>query len=337
MNDDGSPIGNELDLRSLRYFVAAAEELHFTRAAARLFVAQQALSREIANLERRTGTDLFVRTTRRVTLTPAGERLLVRARELLALHDMTWRELRPTARPILVDLLSEGRGTGVRVLEAARAAAPDIEFRGRYGGGLGGAVARILAGDLDVAFGRADWVGRAEAAPLDHRLVRYEPLALLLPADHELAALPAVPFRRLAGAEIDANLYDPAAPEWGDLGRQLLALAGARSTPPHPPAVGLAEAALHLVRQGLPILTGLDQVEIPGGVVRSIVEPVPVYPWSIVFRPGPLEPAVATLLEIARSLATAEGWLELPDDAWMPLPESAAIRTSGRNPDPAGA
>ena len=325
MNDDGSPIGNELDLRSLRYFVAAAEELHFTRAAARLFVAQQALSREISNLERRIGTDLFVRTTRRVALTPAGERLLVRARELLVLHDLAWRELRPTARPILVDMLSEGRRTGVRVLEAARAAAPDFEFRGRYGGGLGSAAARILAGDLDVAFGRVDWIGRAAAAPLEPRLVRFEPLALLLPADHELAALPAVPLGALGGVEIDANLYDPASPEWGDLARQFLALAGARSTPPHPPAVGLAEAALHLVRQGLPILTGLDQTDIPGGVVRPIVEPVPVYPWSILFRPGPIEPGVATLLDTALALGTVEGWRELPPGAWLPLPESARM------------
>lgn len=99
MNDEPAPIGRELDLRALRYFVAAAEELHFTRAAARLFIAQQALSRDIARLERELGTQLFVRTTRRVALTPAGERLLVRARELLALHDATWRELRPQARP----------------------------------------------------------------------------------------------------------------------------------------------------------------------------------------------------------------------------------------------
>ena len=87
VNTPGSPIGNELEIRSLRYFVAAAEELNFTRAAARLFVAQQALSREIKRLETRTGTTLFVRTTRRVTLTPDGERLLVLARDLVARHD----------------------------------------------------------------------------------------------------------------------------------------------------------------------------------------------------------------------------------------------------------
>src|SRR6188472_2189269 len=87
VNITGGPIGNELEIRSLRYFVAAAEELNFTRAAARLFVAQQALSREIQRLEARLGSRLFVRTTRRVTLTVEGERLLDLARDLVARHD----------------------------------------------------------------------------------------------------------------------------------------------------------------------------------------------------------------------------------------------------------
>src|SRR5687767_11193742 len=89
-----SLVTSELDLRALRYFVAAAEELHFTRAAARLFVAQQVLSREVQKLERQLGVALFVRSTRRVALTADGERLLAHARQLLALHDQALRELR---------------------------------------------------------------------------------------------------------------------------------------------------------------------------------------------------------------------------------------------------
>src|SRR4029450_926666 len=111
----------DVDTRLLRHFVAVAEELHFGRAATRLYIAQQALSRDIARLERELGLRLFTRTTRRVALTPAGERLLVRARELLALHDQTRQELRGAGggRPLLVDLLAEGH-TPARVLQVAR-------------------------------------------------------------------------------------------------------------------------------------------------------------------------------------------------------------------------
>jgi DNA-binding transcriptional LysR family regulator len=326
VNDEPAPIGRELDLRALRYFVAAAEELHFTRAAARLFIAQQALSRDIAHLERDLGTQLFTRTTRRVALTPAGERLLVRARELIALNDATWRELRPAARTTVADLLSEGRRTGVVVLETARDASPDLDFRGMYGGGMAKAVSGLLAGDIDVGFGRADWTSRRESAALVAELIRFEPLAVLLPDDYALAGLDVVPLEALEGHEIDVNIDDPASPEWTDLARQLLAVARARPVAAHTKAIGVEEASYHLRRQGLPILTGLDMADVPGGVVRAIVDPTMLFPWSIVYRRGSeREPGVAALLEAARATSRAEGWLDRAEDAWLPEPERSVV------------
>jgi DNA-binding transcriptional LysR family regulator len=324
VNDEPAPIGRELDLRALRYFVAAAEELHFTRAAARLFIAQQALSRDIARLEQELATQLFVRTTRRVALTPAGERLLVRAREILALHDATWRELRPVARTYVADLLSEGRRTGLIVLEAAREAAPDVDFRGMYSGGMARTQSRLLAGEIDVGFGRADWTGRRASASLEAEIIRFEPLAVLLPDDHALAGLEVVPLAALEGLEVDVNIDDRASPEWTDLALQLLARANARPVAAHPTAIGVAEASHHLRRQGLPILTGLDMADVPGGVVRAIVDPAMLFPWSIVYRRGSeVEPGVAALIQAARSTSEAERWLDHPDDAWLPAPESS--------------
>lgn len=73
-----------LDLRLLTYFVAVAEELHFGRAAARLHIAQPSLSIQIRKLEHSLNTPLFVRTSRRVELTPTGELLLDGSKRLLA-------------------------------------------------------------------------------------------------------------------------------------------------------------------------------------------------------------------------------------------------------------
>jgi DNA-binding transcriptional LysR family regulator len=76
-----------MDLHLLKSFVAVADELNFRRAAARLHIAQPALSRRITTLESQLGGRLFDRTSRRVALTPAGERVLEEARVVLAQVD----------------------------------------------------------------------------------------------------------------------------------------------------------------------------------------------------------------------------------------------------------
>lgn len=83
-----------VELRHLRSFLVLAGELNFTRAAARLHVAQQALSASIRQLEEELGTELFVRTTRKVELTASGRALLERAPAVLAQLDSTLAEIR---------------------------------------------------------------------------------------------------------------------------------------------------------------------------------------------------------------------------------------------------
>lgn len=84
----------DVDLRLLRSFVALAEDLHFTGAAARLRISQPALSKQIDQLERQLGQSLVVRTSRKVGLTAAGAALLPSARDLLARWSQTQIEVR---------------------------------------------------------------------------------------------------------------------------------------------------------------------------------------------------------------------------------------------------
>jgi DNA-binding transcriptional LysR family regulator len=88
-----------VDLGQLRYFVAVAEELHFGRAAERLHMSQSPLSRAIRELERELDVVLFVRTTRRVELTPAGTALLDHAGRALAEIGAAVDDARRAAEP----------------------------------------------------------------------------------------------------------------------------------------------------------------------------------------------------------------------------------------------
>jgi DNA-binding transcriptional LysR family regulator len=84
-----------MDIQELRYVVTLAEELHFGRAARRHFISAQPFGQHVQRLEREVGVRLFERTSRRVTLTPAGKRFVERSRAVLA----ELEELRGTAAP----------------------------------------------------------------------------------------------------------------------------------------------------------------------------------------------------------------------------------------------
>jgi DNA-binding transcriptional LysR family regulator len=87
-----------MELRHLRYFVAVAEVLSFTKAAARLRVAQPALSRQVADLEDELGVDLLSRTSHGVRLTEEGKLFLAEARAVLNTVDEAVTKVRALAR-----------------------------------------------------------------------------------------------------------------------------------------------------------------------------------------------------------------------------------------------
>ncbi|ALV35395.1 LysR family transcriptional regulator [Streptomyces sp. CdTB01] len=311
------PAPRHLDPRLLRAFVTVADELHFTRAAARLYVAQQALSRDVRRLERELGAELFVRSTRQVTLTADGERLLPYARRVLAAQDELLGAF-GQARPLLVDLNYRDAATARRVLHRARELAPDQELMARYESGLTGAAEDLLAGRLDASFGRYGGLDPALRSRLDHQLVRHEPMAVVLPDDHRLASLDAVPLAALAGETVYAGAGNPRTPEWTDLARRLFDGRGIEIAPPAPLAVGDEEFERIMAKLRCPILAVTDFPSLPRTVLRPLVEPVPLSPVSLVWRRGLVHPAFDALRRAAAELSAGEGWLRVPEGAWVP-------------------
>lgn len=318
------PAPASIDPRLLRVFVTVAEELHFTRAATRLYVAQQALSRDVRRLERELGAELFLRTTRQVALTTDGARLLPYARRVLAAQDALLAAF-GQARPLLVDLNSPGLETGRRVLHRARELAPDGELMARYESGLTGAAADLLAGRLDASFGRFAGLDPALRSGLEQQPVRFERMAVILPSDHRLADLTEVPLAALAGETVYAGAGNERTLEWTDLAFCLFEGRAVAVAPPLPLAVGEEEFERIMAKNRNPILAVVGFPAIPGTVARPLVDPVPLSPVSLVWRKGLVHPGVDALRRAAAEIARAEGWLQRPSDGWIPASDQEVM------------
>ncbi|MEX1655114.1 LysR substrate-binding domain-containing protein [Streptomyces pseudovenezuelae] len=174
-----------MELRTLRYFVAVAEELHFGRAATRLHMSQPPLSRAIKQLEADVGALLFVRSPAGVTLTPVGTVLLEEARALLDHADRVRVRVSAAAgvTTITVGILGDGTDPGVSRLAAAyRRRHPGIEIRVRDAD-LTDPTCGLRTGVVDVALTRAPF----DETALTVRALRSDPVGVVLRADDPLA------------------------------------------------------------------------------------------------------------------------------------------------------
>jgi len=187
--------------RDLRYFTVVAEELHFTRAAERLYVSQPALSKQIRALERQLGTALFVRDRHGVALTAAGAALLPHARRVLEEWEAASaavEEARAAQRSTLVVGMSTSPGRG-GLLPAVRsrftAACPDAAVRLRQVGWEDPS-AGLADGSSDIAF---VWLPLPDQERYGHLVVAEEPRLVALPDGHRLAARETVDFADLLG------------------------------------------------------------------------------------------------------------------------------------------
>ncbi|MEL7013325.1 MAG: LysR substrate-binding domain-containing protein [Pseudomonadota bacterium] len=186
-----------MDLRRLRYFVAVAEELHFGRAAERLDMAQPPLSRQIAQLEKDLEVKLFDRARAQIRLTPAGDVLLERARQILDQIDSTVREVArvgqgSAGRLRIAFVGSASHGVLPVLIKSYRSHYPDVDLAlsAMNNADLERA---LVQREIDIAVARPSLKGEEFRSVELHR----EPLVLAIPDNSALNSKDSVSLRDL--------------------------------------------------------------------------------------------------------------------------------------------
>ncbi|MBH0779795.1 LysR family transcriptional regulator [Nocardia bovistercoris] len=178
-----------MNTRDLRYFVVAARELHFTRAAESLFITQPALSKQIASLERELDAQLFIRRRGGVALTAAGEALLGYAQKIIELDKEARHEVRratnSTRTLTLGFWLAPGQDMLRKIIELFAGAHPDIHLELRRADwskkGAG-----VECGESDIGL---IWLPQEkQLRRLKFHRLGLEPTVVALPKGHRLAS-----------------------------------------------------------------------------------------------------------------------------------------------------
>nr|WP_269749593.1 LysR substrate-binding domain-containing protein [Nocardia fusca] len=302
--------------RVLRYFMAVAEELHFGRAATRLYIAQPSLSHQIRKLEETLGTPLFVRSNRRVQLTAAGRTLAREAPTALAALEQAIQLTRLAGSGIATTIrLGYTPVTGFDMLTTLLNALHDdhpgltVDARELFSAEI---PERLCAGDLDIGLALSP-------QPIDGvggEILRKEPVSALLGTRHRLAAAPTIPVtalrdetlllfpRRLAPAYYDGIIaacheagFSPEirAFEEPPVNAMLARLSSGREV-----SLAPASFAEHAAKAGTGIL------------LRDVVDPPIPAELSMLWPANDPSPAIASVLATARRCAERNGWLRHP-------------------------
>jgi DNA-binding transcriptional LysR family regulator len=303
-----------VELRHLRAFVAVAEELHFTRAARRLHIAQQPLSATIARLEQQLGVDLFTRTTRRVELTEAGTTLLEPARAALQAVEAALAAAQAAGRGELGELvvgLSSGAWYGLEPLyDAVRDRHPGLRLHVRQQS-TGPLIDDVRGGRLDVAVALCV----QDPGDLEAQRLKDEPVFLAVPAGHRLAGREQVAVTELRDETL--ALDDP--DDGADYNAAVLAVCARGGVEPRTRSLATHHDAWQnaILRDGCVGLTVRSAIHSTHHDLHlAALAPAVTFPLDLLWRrptpDAPLKPAVRRFAGVAADVTRAERWTAAP-------------------------
>jgi len=293
-----------VELRHLRYFVAVAEELNFTRAASRLHTSQPSLSQQIRQLESTVGVLLLDRSRHHVALTDAGRVFLREAKDILGRVDHVGRLAKQAADGRAGDLsVGTFPAADVRILPALRplmaAHLPNLRIvlHSKY---ALEPIKGLQSGALDVAFLR----GPTSTDGLEVIELLREPIVAVLPAHHALARRKRIPVQALhdlpcitMDRSLAPALYDAIALLYRQAHIRMHAVSRADNVLGH----------LHLVQEGLGFALLPDSVGslLPPGVILKPLacDPPPMVSIAVAWKSGNTSPLVRGFIDLVRQSA----------------------------------
>lgn len=295
------------DLRQVRYFVAVAEELNFTRAAERLHMAQPPLSAAIQQLEEQLGVALFERTTRRVELTLAGKLLLARGQELLAHAEEVFSAVREVERApvgtLRVGVAPPARfGLAPELVAACATEAAGVMLYSREEP-TGILLRELRAGRLDLVI--------AFCAPPDDALqrerLRDEPAVVHVDASHPFAARASVALDDLR----DETLIVSGGPESPGFSATVVELCRKAGFEPKTIPDPYPDLGLQAIREGLGVVIYV-RTAFASDLDRSVfvpIDPSVTLPFDLLWRRGTRTGALDAALKVARALRDRNRWI----------------------------
>lgn len=289
-----------MELRHLRYFIAVAEHLHFSRAAEILHIAQPPLSQQIQSLENELGVPLFIRTRRSVQLTPAGQAFLVEAKKVIAQAERAITVAHQAHSGILGQLDIGFVGTAIAevmptILKAFRERYPLVATT-LQNLITPEQVQALRAGQIQVGLLHPPFLD----ASLQVEIIRREPLVVVLPADHALATQ-----EQIALAQLREEMFVMYPRAWNPgLFDQIMGLcqdAGFQMRSGQEASGWLSITSLVAASLGVSIVPASSQLLRNAGVVyRPLQGVTPTFDLALAWLSGNTSPVLHNFLQVAR-------------------------------------